>query len=380
MVNLLEAEFRVTRGQFDLELSLTAGPGEVVALVGPNGAGKTTTVRVLAGLLPPGSGSIRVAGRQVAGGGTFLPPHERPVGVVFQDYLLFPHLSVLDNVAFGLRTAGMSRSAARQRAAEWLERMEAADLSGLRPHQLSGGQAQRVALARSLARKPALLLLDEPLAALDARTRLRIRGELRRLLDSFDGATVVITHDPIDAAVLADRLVVIENGRVVQTGTPQEVASRPRTDYVARLAGLNLLRGVGVDLQDGDHSTDRPVDHGVRLEDGTVIAVPEPVSGRVFVAFRPSAVSLWRGRPAGSPRNVWPVEVRGLEPYGDSVRVELARSDREPAGLDGTERSPAAGFGFVAEITVSAVADLKLVLGDRLWTTLKASEIEIYPA
>jgi len=352
---LLVADFRVRRGDFDLELRLTAGPGEVVALVGPNGAGKTTTLRVLAGLLAPQHGSITVGGQVLAGPRVWLPPHQRPVGVVFQDYLLFPHLTVLDNVAFGLRTQGLARSVARERAAEWLARMDAADLAGLRPQQLSGGQAQRVALARSLAPEPRLLLLDEPLAALDARTRLLIRGELRRHLGGFTGATIVITHDPTDAAVLADRLVVIENGRVVQTGTPQEVARRPRTDYVARLSGLNLLPGVGVG-QGGEH--------GVRLADGSVITVPSPVAGAVFAAFRPSAAALWRTRPDGSPRNVWSVVVRGLEPYGDSVRVEL---------------ESASDLSFVAEVTPAAVADLGLAIGDRLWATVKASEIEVYP-
>ncbi|GAB3915406.1 hypothetical protein GCM10027613_11190 [Microlunatus endophyticus] len=173
---LLVADFQVRRGDFDLELQVTAEPGEVVALVGPNGAGKTTTLRVLAGLLAPQRGSILVDGQVLADTRVWLPPYQRPVGVVFQDYLLFPHLTVLDNVAFGLRTRGLARSVARARAAEWLARMDAGDLAPLRPQQLSGGQAQRVALARSLAPEPRLLLLDEPLAALDARTRLLIRG------------------------------------------------------------------------------------------------------------------------------------------------------------------------------------------------------------
>ena len=355
---MLVADFRVRRGEFDLDLALVAAPGEVLALVGPNGAGKTTTLRVLAGLLAPASGSIIIGGRPLLDDQHSVPPYRRPVGVVFQDYLLFPHLTVLDNVAFGLRAQGMRRSTARSRALDWLARMDADDLAGLRPQQLSGGQAQRVALARSLAPEPRLLLLDEPLAALDARTRLVIRGELRRHLDGFEGATIVITHDPTDAAVLADRLVVLENGRVVQTGTPQQVASRPRTDYVARLAGLNLLAGVGLD-------------HGVRLADGTMITVPAPVQGRAFVAFEPAAVALWRDRPTGSPRNVWRVAIRGLEPYGNSVRVELARSDTEVV------RDPVI---IVAEITAAAVADLGLHPGDQLWATVKASEIDVYPA
>ena len=367
---MLVADFQVRRGNFDLDVQLTAGRGEVVALVGPNGAGKTTTLRVLAGLLAPARGTVTVAGRTLVDDQVSVPPYRRPVGVVFQDYLLFPHLTVLDNVAFGLRAQGMPRSAARTRAADWLARMDADDLAGLRPQQLSGGQAQRVALARSLAPEPQLLLLDEPLAALDARTRLVIRGELRRHLDGFDGATIVITHDPTDAAVLADRLVVLEDGRVVQTGTPQQVASRPRTDYVARLAGLNLLAGLGLD-HEVDHRVNGRIDHGVRLKDGTVVAVGGAAVGRVFVAFEPAAVALWRDRPAGSPRNVWRVLIRGLEPYGTSVRVEVARSDHPPG------QDPVI---VVAEITAAAVADLGLHPGDELWATVKASEIDVYPA
>ena len=349
----LRADLRVRRGDFLLDLQLTVRPGEVVALVGPNGAGKSTALRALAGLLPPDDGEITLDGRILDGPRTHLAPYRRPVAVVFQDYLLFPHLTVLDNVAFGPRAAGVPRATARQRAGDWLERLGAAELARMRPGQLSGGQAQRVALCRALATDPSLLLLDEPLAALDARTRLTVRAELRRHLADFAGATIVITHDPTDAAVLADRLVVIERGHLVQVGTREEVASRPRTDYVARLMGLNLLAG------EGEGSA-------VRLPDRTMINIGHRVQGKVFAAFRPSAIALWRTRPEGSPRNVWPVQVRGLEPIGDSVRVEL---------IIGSGRQT-----MIAEITPAAVVELELDHGGQLWASLKASEIEIYPA
>lgn len=348
----LDAEIAARRGDFDLALRFAVRPGEVVALVGPNGAGKTTTLQILAGLLRPDSGMVALDDQVLDGNGTHLPPHRRPVAVVFQDYLLFPHLSVLDNVAFGPRAAGASRTVARQQANAWLARLGADRLTTLRPGQLSGGQAQRVALARALVTRPRLLLLDEPLAALDARTRLTVRGQLRRHLADFEGATIVITHDPTDAAVLADRLLVIEDGRLVQTGTPTEVTSRPRTDYVARLAGLNLLAGTGVD-------------HGVVLPDGSMISTAETMPGEVFAAFRPSAVALWRHRPDGSPRNVWSVAVVGLEPAGDIVRIELARDSSEQH--------------VVADVTPAAVAELELEPGRRLWVSVKASEIETYP-
>jgi molybdate transport system ATP-binding protein len=347
----LEAAIRLERGTFSLDVELTVAPGEVVALVGPNGAGKTTTLRALAGLLRADAATIRLGGVALEERGVYRPPHRRPVAVVFQDYLLFPHLTVLDNVAFGPRAAGRSRAEARRQAERWLERFGIADLAGARPGRLSGGQAQRVALLRALATEPALLLLDEPLAALDARTRLTVRGELRRHLAGFAGATVVITHDPTDAAVLADRLVVLEDGVVVQTGTPAEVTRRPRTDYVARLVGLNLLQGTG----------DGP---GVRTATGARIVTAAAAPGPVFAAFRPSAVALWRSRPDGSPRNLWSATVRGLEPFGDGVRVEVE-----------TELGTLA-----AEVTPGAVADLGLDAGVQVWASVKASEIEVYPA
>lgn len=350
----LSARLIHDRGAFRLDLSLQVAPGEVVALLGPNGAGKTTTLAILAGLLTPTQGSVSLNGALLGDDRRQLPPYQRPVGVVFQDYLLFPHLTVLDNVAFGLRSAGVSRAAARSRAASWLERVDAGELARLRPSQLSGGQAQRVALARSLATDPELLLLDEPLAALDARTRLRIRGELRRHLTGFAGAAIVISHDPTDAAVLADRLVVLEDGRQTQSGTPTHVTRQPRTDYVARLVGLNLLAGTG------DH--DR-----VRLDAGGVITVDQTVPGRVFAAFRPNSVSVWTTRPEGSPRNMWSVRVEGLEPYGEDVRVELS-------GAFGDDTT------LVAELTHAAVADLDLRPGSQVWATVKASQIEVYPA
>jgi len=355
VVSGLSSRLVVVRPGFDLRLDLDVGAGEVVALVGPNGAGKSTALRAVAGLIALHEGRVELDGRLLADASRRLhvPAHERGVGVVFQEYLLFPHLSVLDNVAFGLTARGHPRAEARATAAGWLARMELAELAAARPRTLSGGQAQRVALARALAPGPGLLLLDEPLAALDARTRLLVRGELRRHLQAFGGATVVVTHDPVDAAVLADRLVVVEGGRVVQTGTPADVAARPRTDYVARLVGLNLLAG------DGEGTV-------VRLPGGSVVHVAEAVRGPVRVAFRPATVSLFTRRPQGSPRNVWPGRVTGLEPHGTGVRVEVGEA------LDGTA-------GILAEVTAAAVAELDLRPGSPVWATVKASDVAVYP-
>ncbi|AJE43012.1 ABC transporter ATP-binding protein [Streptomyces nodosus] len=344
----LDARIVVERGSFRLDVTLTAAPGEVVALLGPNGAGKTTALRALAGLVP-----LAVDGRLLLDGSALdrTPPEARPVGVVFQDYLLFPHLTALDNVAFGPRCRGASKAEARAVAANWLERMGLADHAGARPRRLSGGQAQRVALARALATRPRLLLLDEPLAALDARTRLEVRAGLRRHLAEFEAVAVLVTHDPLDAMVLADRLVVVEHGRVVQEGTPSDVARRPRTDYIARLVGLNLYRGVA----EG---------HTVRLDTGPVIISTEVLTGPAFVAFPPAAVTLFRERPSGaSARNLWRCEVAGLETHGDRIRVDL------------TGELPLA-----ADLTTVAAAELGLQPGITVWAAVKAAQTHAYPA
>ncbi|MGC9379327.1 ABC transporter ATP-binding protein [Streptomyces sp. MH13] len=343
----LDARLVVDRGTFHLDVALTAAPGDVVALLGPNGAGKTTALRALAGLAPLTDGHLCLDGAAL----DRTPPESRPVGVVFQDYLLFPHLTALDNVAFGPRCRGASKAEARAQAAVWLDRMGLAGHAGAKPRRLSGGQAQRVALARALATNPRLLLLDEPLAALDARTRLEVRAQLRRHLTEFEAVAVLVTHDPLDAMVLADRLVVVEQGRVVQQGGPADIARRPRTDYIARLVGLNLYRG-------------RADGHTVRLDAGPVITTTEDLSGPVFVAFPPGAVTLYGQRPTGSSaRNLWRCEVAGLETHGDQIRVDLT-----------------GGLPLAADLTTVAAAELGLHPGAPVWATVKATQTHAYPA
>ena len=348
----VDARLRVERPAFTLELDLRIDPGEVVALLGPNGAGKTTTLRALAGLTPLTTGRVEIDGTVVEDTttGRRTPTEKRSIGLLFQDYLLFPHLSALDNIAFGPRCQGRSKTDARATAAAWLDRVGLADHAAAKPAALSGGQAQRVALARVLATGPRLLLLDEPLAALDAHTRLDIRTRLRSHLADFDGATLLVTHDPLDAMILADRLIVIEQGRLVQAGTPGEIARRPRTDYIARLVGLNLYRGTATD-------------HHVHLSDGADITTADQHQGPVFVAFRPTAVALYRTRPDGTPRNQWPVTVAGIERRGDHVRVDLTGA-----------------LPLAADITPAALADLDLTPGTEVWATVKATETSTYPA
>ncbi|MGW5034154.1 ABC transporter ATP-binding protein [Streptomyces nigra] len=343
----LDARLVVERDAFRLDVALRAAPGDVVALLGPNGAGKTTALRALAGLVPLSAGRLRLDGADL----DRTPPESRPVGVVFQDYLLFPHLSALDNVAFGPRCHKVPKAAARAQAAAWLERMGLAEHAASKPRRLSGGQAQRVALARALATHPRLLLLDEPLAALDARTRLDVRARLRHHLADFEAVAVLVTHDPLDAMVLADHLVVIEDGRVVQEGGPADIARHPRSDYIARLVGLNLYRG-------------EARGHTVQVDDGPLVTTTEELTGPVFVAFPPGAVTLHRERPTGSSaRNLWRCEVAGLETHGDQIRAALSGE-----------------LPLAADLTTVAAAELDLRPGAAVWATVKATQTHAYPA
>jgi molybdate transport system ATP-binding protein len=352
----------VRRGEFELRARFTVADGEVLGVIGPNGAGKTTLLRALAGLAALDTGRISLGAGVLddPAARVFVDPRRRPVGLVFQNYRLFPHLSVRDNVAFASRAGGLSRRTSRQLADRWLERLELTGFADRKPAQLSGGQAQRVALARALAADPGLLLLDEPLAALDVRTRGQVRGELAGHLAGFAGPTLVVTHDPLEALVLTDRLLVIEGGRVVQDGPPAEVAGRPATEYVAGLVGLNLYPGVQGRL------SEVALDGGGLLwaaeSDGTGRPAPAPGS-RVLVRVRPSAIALHTQRPEqASPRNVWAGTVRGLELLTDRVRVRV-------------EGSPPA----LVDLTPAAVAELRLVAGCPVWLSVKATEVGSYP-
>jgi molybdate transport system ATP-binding protein len=348
----LEARVELLLGQLHLDVDLAVASGELVVLLGPNGAGKTTLLRALAGLVLLDRGRVVLDGAVLedteAGG--WVPTEQRPIGFVFQDYLLFPHLSALENVAFGLRARGLGRAEARRRAAAWLDRVGLAAHAGDRPRALSGGQAQRVALARAMVGEPRLLLLDEPLAALDAATRAEVRRDLRRHLASFDGTRLLVTHDPLEAMVLADRLVVLEGGHITQTGTPNQVNAQPRSRYVAELVGINLYRGRA------DGAT-------VELAGGGRLVAADLHRGEVFAAVHPHAVALHRQPPEGTPRNVWAGTADTLEAAGDRVRVRVA----------GT-------VPIVAEVTPAAASELRLADGGPVWASVKATEVTVYPA
>lgn len=362
-------------GDFEFDVSLHAGPGEVVGVLGPNGAGKSTLLRHVAGLLAMRSGSITLtdlsqqsaaetsSGTTVlddAEAGVLVPAHRRPVGYVFQDHRLFPHLSVLDNLAFPL-AGRLGRRGARAAAAEHLTPFGLDTLARRRPAQLSGGQAQRVALARAFAARPRVLLLDEPMAALDAHTRVETRDLLRTRLTTFPGPVLLVTHDPVEALTLASRLVVLDHGRVVQTGTPAELAERPATSHVARLVGINLLTGT---LATGGE---------VRLDrGGSVVGVhpddlqePADLRGpgdRVLVALRPTAVTLHTDQPVSiSARNLWRGVVRSVEPVEDRIRLQV---DGPP--------------DLRVDVTPAAVRALGLIAGSPIWAAAKATDVLVY--
>ena len=306
-----------------VSVAAVAEPGQVVGVIGPNGAGKSTLLRAVAGLVPA-DGEVRVDDRTWTG----LPVRERAVGMAFQDQLLFPHLTALENVAFGPRTAGAPRADARRTAQSWLDRFGVGDLAARKPGQLSGGQAQRVSIARALANDPRVLLLDEPFAGLDVSVAAGLRVELARHLAAYDGVTLLVTHDAIDALTLADVVWVLEAGELVQVGPPREVAARPLTHHVARLVGLNVL-----------HEGDR------------------------FWSFSPSAVTVSPAEPSGSARHRWPGTVTSLAPHGDAVRLLVSgRHD------------------LLADVTPAAVAELELVPGREVWLSVKETAVDTYDA
>jgi molybdate transport system ATP-binding protein len=349
----LTVEGAVRLGDFELDVSIEAQAGEVVALLGPNGAGKSTLLRTVAGLVGLDDGTVRLGGRTLddPAGDVFVEARARRVGVVFQDHRLFPHLRVVDNVAFGLRARGTHRTAARDTARPWLHRLGLTDLERRHPRQLSGGQAQRVALARALACEPSALLLDEPLAALDVQTRAEVQGELREHLGAFHGPTVLVTHDPIEALLLAHRIVVLERGRVAQAGPPAEITNRPLTPYVARLVGMNLYVGTA----SGDT---------VRIDGGGTIVAAAAPAGRVLATVRPSAITVHTETPHGSSaRNVWAATIASLAPLGDRVRVNTAGE-----------------LAATVDVTAAAVAELALAPGLRVWLSAKATDVTAYPA
>ena len=344
----LEASFVVEREAFVLDVCLAIPPDRTVAVLGPNGAGKSTLVEALAGLVAIDRGSVRLGDRLLddPDGGVFVEPARRRIGVVFQDGMLFPHLSALENVAFGMRAAGVPRGRARRRAAGWLEAVGLSDLAERRPGALSGGQAQRVAFARALATDPEMLLLDEPFSALDITARAGLRRMLREHLSGYPGPRLLITHDPAEAFLLADQLVIMEAGSIVQTGPADEIRLRPASRYAADLAGVNLLVGAASG-------------HVLTVESHPLV-IADGAEGRVIATIHPRAISIHLDRPGGSPRNSWRTTIRHVDHHADRVRLQTG--------------SP---LPLTAEVTPDAQSSLDLFPGSSVWLSIKATEIHV---
>ncbi|HEX6331011.1 MAG TPA: ABC transporter ATP-binding protein [Actinomycetota bacterium] len=344
------------RDGFRLKASFEAQAGETLALLGPNGSGKSTVVQTVAGIVPPDDGRVLLGDLVLddVRSGVYVEPRRRPIGVVFQDLLLFPHLSALDNVAFPLRARGATRSEADGRATRLLERLGVAGRAHARPRDLSGGEAQRVALARALVAEPELLLLDEPLSALDVTARLHVRELVRDELARFPGVRVLVTHDPVEAMMLADRLVVLEAGEVTQAGTPEEIRAAPRSRYAADLVGVNAFRGRLEPLEEG---TGRIV-----TGDGAIV-VPWPeldLEGDVVGVLRPADVTVSLQPPVGSARNVFRGRVTSVAVEGDRARVRIASTPP-----------------LVAEVTHGSLERLGIRDGTIVWASFKAVEVQV---
>lgn len=346
----LQARIVIRRSDsFALDVEFEIPAGRTLALVGPNGAGKSTVAAALAGLLPLDAGRIELNGIALddPDSGAFMMAQERGVGMVFQDGRLFPHLTALQNVAFGARSRGAPGRQADAGALEWMGKLGLSDLASRRPGDLSGGQAQGVALARALATGPNLLLLDEPTAALDVRSRAAMRELLSDHLSGFAGPRLIITHDPMEAFALADQICVIENGRLTQTGSVEDIRMRPRSPWVAELAGSNLFSGDATEA-------------GVAVEDVILTTAKPQVRGAVRVSIRPNAISVHRSEPGGSPRNRWETTITQIQDSGGSVRLMTGGP-----------------LPLMADVTPGARAELSLEVGAAIWISVKATEIGV---
>ena len=363
-----ELQLRAVVADRNLDVEFSVSAGEVLAVLGPNGAGKSTALHVIAGLVRPDAGLVRLGDRVLTdtAAGVDVPTHDRRVGLLLQNPLLFPHLSVSANVAFGPRSRRrMSRkfrvghAEDRALALHWLHVVDAEEFADRKPRQLSGGQAQRVAIARALAAEPDVLLLDEPLTGLDVAAAAAIRTVLRTVVSHTGCAVILITHDLLDVLTLADRVLVLESGKIAEIGPAAEVLGAPRSNFGARIAGVNLVTGTiepDGSLRTGSGESWR----GAPSE--------EAVSGQRAVAvFAPAAVAVYQDRPHGSPRNTVEVIVAELDSRGPDVQVR---------GQDRPDGAP----GLAAIVTVDAAAELRLIPGSRVWFSVKAHEVALHPA
>lgn len=351
---MLEVDIRRRLREFDLRLAFTVSPGETLVVIGPSGAGKTSILAQIAGLMDPDEGRIAVGERVLFDSeqGTSVPPEQRHLGYVLQEYALFPHMTVRENVGYGMQARRMPKDTIGEKTNEALAMLGISHLADIRPGSISGGERQRVALARAIAAGGEVLLLDEPLAALDAQTRQMARGDLRRVIQSVGAAAVFVTHDYVDALAFGDTICVMAEGEVVQMGSQEDLLLRPRAEFVAEFMGVNFLRGVAHAPVEGVSTVEA---NGIELR-----TVPQE-PGDVFLAFSPADVTLSLEPPGSSAQNVLKATVTALLQLGGRIRVDLD-----------------AGLPLVAEITSGSVARLRLEIGSTVYASFKATAIETY--
>lgn len=362
---MLTIQTAKTRSGFSLDVEIEQEEGRTLVVVGESGAGKSTLLRLLAGLERPDRGVIALGDEtwfdDRGAAGRWVPPWERPVGYLGQDYALFPHLTVRGNVGFGLDARGWGRRAVRERVAAVLARLAISDLADRKPREISGGQQQRTALARAIAPRPRLLLLDEPLSALDQRTRQEVRGELKAVIGEAGCTTVYVTHAPVEALLFGDRIAVLEEGGLTQTGDRDDLLRRPRSAYVASLLGVNLFRGTVVQDPGAAAGLVR-----IRTPEGSLLVPDTGIRGEAYVSVNPRDVTLYLTPPVGSAQNIFHGEVAEVVPQPpDGERVRVVLRTRPP---------------LVTEVTRAAAAALNLKAGAWIHAGFKATGTSVYGA
>ena len=351
---ILEVDVEARAGANPVSCRFKVGEGSAIALVGASGAGKTTVLRAIAGLVRPQRGRIACDGKTWFDADRLIcvAPQQRDCGFVFAEYALFEHMSVVENVAFGLRAVGYDGKSARKKSLEALDLIGVAALGPRLASSLSSGEAQRVAIARALALQPRVLLLDEPLSAIDVERRPPVREVLQQKIEQAGMAAVLVTHEPVEAMLFSDMLVVMEDGAVVQRGSSAELRERPLTSYVAAFAGVNLYRGSACPLANGVSE--------VEVQGARLVIVGQ-VTGSVAVVIDPDSVVLSLARPESSARNALLGDVVSIVPDGAAVRVSVASTPP-----------------IVARITKQSANELGIAPGSSVYAAFKASEVRVH--
>jgi molybdate transport system ATP-binding protein len=382
-VGMLTAAIDTHLNTFHLDISFSAEMGKTTVLLGESGAGKSTVLRILAGLLYPESGHISLEGvtyfdseRKIV-----IPPQERPFGYVFQDYTLFPHLNVFENVAFGLRAQHLPRHVVRERVSQGLEQVHLVGFDQRRPSQLSGGQQQRVAIARALALHPQLLLLDEPLAALDVQTRREVRQELRHILSTAGITTVMVTHQYLEALLFGYHILVLEQGRIIQQGSQHDLLQYPRSSYVAELVGMNFFRGRVVQCETNAFCTIQLKRNGepgivlsAVLEEQARASKMPGLGDEAYVLVDPRSITLYQTLPDSSARNIFHGNIVQLLPLGASTGNGSEHDGRVRVSIHIDDSATP----ITAEITEGSAARMELREGKGIYAAFKATEARAY--